>query len=103
MKLRVINGYLLVLIFFKTYLLNPNEDKNDESAVGGSNKVHILIPDIESVRSDYGSEYLSTIFKGHLKQSNIKQNLPAAGKPSPNGAIERLNQTLKWLSQKNIY
>ena len=30
----------------------------------------------------------------------IKQILPAAGKPSSNGAIERLNQTLKWLIQK---
>ena len=28
--------------------------------------------------------------------------MSAAGKPSSNGAIERLNQTLQWLIQKNI-
>ena len=80
----------------------PMKSKDDESALEAFKKVHILIPDIKSVRSDNGSEYISTIFKDYLKENNIKQILSAAGKPSSNGAIERLNQTLKWLIQKNI-
>ena len=80
----------------------PMKGKNDESALGAFKKVHILILDIKSVRSDNGSEYISTIFEDYLKVNNIKRILPAAGRPSSNGAIERFNQTLKLPIQKNI-
>ena len=80
----------------------PMKSKNDNSALEAFKKIHKQIPDLKSVRSDNGSEYISTIFKDYLKDNNIKQVLSAAGKPSSNGAIERLNQTIKWLVQKNI-
>ena len=80
----------------------PMKNKDDESALEAFKKIHKQIPDLKSLRSDNGSEFISTIFKDYLKENNIKQILSAAGKPSSNGAIERLNQTLKWLIQKNI-
>ena len=45
----------------------PMKSKNDESALEALKKVQILIPDIKSVRCDYRSEHISTIFKDYLK------------------------------------
>ena len=89
-------------LFSRYTYTTPMESKNDKSPLGAFKKVQILIPDIKYLRSDNGSEFISTIFKDYLKENNIKQILSAAGKPSTNGAIGRLNQTLKWLIQKNI-
>ena len=75
----------------------PIKSKNDEAALEALKKVHI-----KSVRSDNGSEYISTIFRDYLKENNIKPIFSAVGKPFSNKAIGRLNQTLKWLIQKNI-
>ena len=78
------------------------KNKTDKVALDAFKKIHKKIPDLKSIRSDNGSEFISTIFKKYLEDNNIKQVLSSSGNPQSNGAIERLNQTLKWLIQKNI-
>jgi hypothetical protein len=78
------------------------KDKKDTTALNAFKKIHRKIPDLKSVRSDNGSEFISDIFKKYLRDNGIKQILSSSGNPQSNGAIERLNQTLKWLLQKNI-
>ena len=46
-----------------------NED--DKSALIAFKQIHKQIPDIKSVRTDNGSEFISTIFKDYLKENNI--------------------------------
>mmetsp|Transcript_21055 Transcript_21055/g.24885 ORF Transcript_21055/g.24885 Transcript_21055/m.24885 type:complete len:336 (+) Transcript_21055:167-1174(+) len=60
------------------------------------------VPDLKSVRSDRGSEFVSHIMKEYLDKQGIKQVLSAPYAPQSNGAIERANQTLKRLIHKNI-
>ena len=89
-------------LFSKYTYSVPMKNKTDKVALDAFKKIHKKIPNLKSIRSDNGSEFISTIFKKYLVDNDIKQVLSSSGNPQSNGAIERLNQTLKWLIQKNI-
>lgn len=78
------------------------KDKTDKTVLSGFKKIHNKMKDLSSVRSDNGSEFIAKVFQDYLNKNNIKQVLSKASNPQSNGAIERANQTLKWLIQKHI-
>jgi hypothetical protein len=100
------NGYNYLfngVDLFSRYVYSiPMKSKTDKSALEAFKKIHKSIPDLKAIRSDNGSEFISIIFKKYLKDNDIKQVLSSAGNPQSNGSIERLNQTLKYLLQKQI-
>ena len=100
------NGYNYLfngVDLFSRYVYSiPMKTKTDKSALEAFKKIHKMIPDLKAIRSDNGSEFISIIFKKYLKDNDIKQVLSSAGNPQSNGSIERLNQTLKYLLQKQI-
>jgi transposase InsO family protein len=96
--------YLLnaVDLFSRKLYSVPLLNKEDKTVLDGFKKINKQIPDLRSVRSDRGSEFVSTIMKDYLDKQGIKQVLSAPYAPQSNGAIERANQTLKRLIHKNI-
>ena len=77
-------GYAIALL---------NKEHNTVNA--GLKDMLLDIEYVGSIRSDNGSEFISTSFKKILKDNNIKQVLSLPGKPQSNGQVERFNQTLK--------
>jgi transposase InsO family protein len=96
--------YLLnaVDLFSRKLYSVPLLNKEDKTVLAGFKKINKKIPNLRSVRSDRGSEFLATIMKEYLDKQGIKQVLSAPYAPQSNGAIERANQTLKRLIHKNI-
>mmetsp|Transcript_33495 Transcript_33495/g.43127 ORF Transcript_33495/g.43127 Transcript_33495/m.43127 type:complete len:357 (+) Transcript_33495:460-1530(+) len=96
--------YLLnaVDLFSRKLYSVPLLNKEDKTVLAGFKKINKKIPDLKSVRSDRGSEFVSHIMKEYLDKQGIKQVLSAPYAPQSNGAIERANQTLKRLIHKNI-
>lgn len=65
----------------------------------------LLIKDangVKTIRSDNGSEFISTPFKKLLQSQSINQVLSLAGKPQSNGNIERFNGVLKGLIRRAL-
>ena len=54
----------------------PMKNEDDKSALIAFKQIHKQIPDIKSVRTDNGSEFISTIFKDYLKENNINSFFP---------------------------
>jgi transposase InsO family protein len=96
--------YLLnaVDLFSRKLYSVPLLNKEDKTVLAGFKKINKHIPDLRSVRSDRGSEFVSNNMKEYLDKQGIKQVLSAPYAPQSNGAIERANQTLKRLIHKNI-
>lgn len=96
--------YLLngVDLFSRKIYSVPLLNKEDETVLAGFKKIRAKIPDLKSIRSDRGSEFISKSMEKYLKDQGIKQVLSSAYAPQSNGAIERANQTLKRLIHKNI-
>jgi transposase InsO family protein len=100
------NGHKYLLngvdLFSRKLYSIPLKNKEDVTVLTGFKKIKRLIPDLRSVRSDRGSEFISNIMKAYLAKEGVKQVLSSAYAPQSNGAIERANQTLKRLIHKNI-
>ena len=96
--------YLLngVDLFSRKLYSQAIKNKEDTTVLNALKKIVKQIPNLQSVRSDNGSEFIATIFKNYLIKQNIKQILSSPYKPTSNGGIERFNQTLKRLLHKNV-
>ena len=101
-----INGYSYMFnavdLFTRKAYSVPMKQKTDKEALSAFKKIVSQVGKVRSVRSDRGSEFVSTIFKQYLNEKNIKQVLSAAGTPSSNGMIERLNGTLGRIVSKAL-
>lgn len=93
-------GYRYILtgvdLFSKKSYARPLKNKTE--AVVTKAMQDLITKDIKhvgSIRSDRGSEFISTSFKEMLKKNNVAQVLSLPSKPQSNGAIERFNKTLK--------
>jgi len=100
------NGYKYLLngvdLFSRKLYSIPMKNKEEKTTVTALKKIVKQIPDLRSIRSDNGSEFISKSMKAYLTKENISQVLSSAGNPQSNGAIERANQTLKRLTHKQI-
>jgi hypothetical protein len=101
-----VKGYKYLLngvdLFSRKLYSEAIKNKEDKTVLTAFKKIVKKIPDLQSVRSDNGSEFIANIFKTFLKKDDIKQILSSPYKPTSNGNIERFNQTLKRLLHKNI-
>lgn len=89
----ILTGYDL---FSKMGYAVTMKDKTEKTVVEAMKKLlKEEIHHVNSIRSDNGSEFISTGFKKLLEDNEIKQVLSKPGKPQSNGAIERFNKTLK--------
>ncbi len=93
-------GYKYILsaidLFSKRAYAFPLKNKGSREVVNAMKEILNMVGDnIKSIRSDRGSEFLSSPFIKLLEIRNIKQVLSIAGKPQSNGNIERWNGTIK--------
>lgn len=99
-------GYKYILtasdLFSRKLYAQALKNKEDTTVLAGFKRIHAQIPDVKSIRSDRGSEFIADVFRGFLKEKGIKQILSSAHAPQSNGAIERANQSLKRLIHKNL-
>jgi len=99
-------GYKYILtasdLFSRKLYAQALKNEEDATVLAGFKRIYSQIPDVKSIRSDRGSEFIADIFKDYLKQKGIKQILSSAHAPQSNGAIERANQSLKRLIHKNL-
>ncbi len=89
-------------LFSRKFYSVAMEDKTDKTTLTALKKVIKEIPDLKSIRSDNGSEFISVIMKDYLKKQGISQILSTAGNPQSNGNIERFNGTYKRMIHKQI-
>ena len=96
--------YLLngVDLFSRKLYSIPLKNKEAESVKKGFMLLLKKVKNIKAIRSDNGSEFISDVFKDFLKSKNIKQVLSSPHNPQSNGGIERFNQTLKQLINKQL-
>lgn len=101
-----LNGYKYLLngvdLFSRKIYSVPMKDKTDTTTLASLKKMTKKISNLQSIRSDNGAEFKNKKVKDYLEKSNISQVFSTAGNPQSNGGIERANQTLKRLIQKNI-
>ena len=94
----LLNG---VDLFSRMFYSIPLKNKEASSVLEGFKKF-MKIQKFKSVRSDRGSEFISDAMKAYCEKEGIIQVLSSPYKPTSNGNIERFNQSLKRLIQKNI-
>ncbi len=101
-----LNGYKYILtgvdLFSRYMVVVPLKNKEDVTVLGGFKTMLKEIPNVKSIRSDNGSEFVADIFQKYLKDKNIHQVFSKSSNPQSNGGIERFNQTLKRLIHKSI-
>jgi hypothetical protein len=100
------SGYKYMLncvdLFSRKFYSIAMKDKEDKTTLTALKKVLKEIPNLKSIRSDNGSEFISTIMTDYLKKQGISQILSTAGNPQSNGNIERFNGTYKRLIYKHM-
>lgn len=78
------------------------KNKTQQVVLDGLKKMLEQIPDLKTIRSDNGSEFVNAKMKKYLKEKGINQVLSTAGLPQSNGMIERFNGVLKKQINKAI-
>ena len=96
------DGYKWILsgidLFSKKGYAAPLKNKKDKTVLIGFRKLLKQMKEKpHSIRSDFGSEFISDIFKEELKQRDIKQVLSKPNTPQSNGQVENFNKILKRL------
>lgn len=97
--------YVLTCIdlFSKKAYAVPLKNKEGKTvAVGMEKIIKDINKKISSIRSDNGSEFISSDFKKVLEKYDIKQVFSLASKPQSNGQIERFNAVIKKLIRKSL-
>jgi hypothetical protein len=101
-----LNGYKYILtgvdLFSRYMVVVPLKNKEDVTVLNGFKTMLKEIPNVKSIRSDNGSEFVADMFQKYLKDKNIHQVFSKSSNPQSNGGIERFNQTLKRLIHKSI-
>ena len=106
MEKHQINGYNYLFtgvdLFSRYTYAEALKNKETTSIINAFKNIIEKIGDLKSIRCDNGSEFVSKEFKDFCEIQRIKIVYSKAYAPQSNGAIERLNQSLKYILQKNI-
>lgn len=93
------NRYILTAIdlFAKRAHAYAIKDKTGLLVAGAFKKIIEIVPNIRTLQSDNGSEFISNEFESLLKSHGIRHMFSRSHTPQSQGAIEKFNQTLKRL------